>query len=115
MIANLADWTVASDGLLNSAEQGAKVRDVPAWTHRQSNIAAAREHFLISACNADRSISSVSDSERVQLVNQWLQEAFSRSNSIDTVLDDDARTQTQHVQAWMEAFNSYTSWRGVRG
>ncbi len=105
----IADRTIASSGLLEAARQNRKAAEIPAWQYRQGNGEAAREHFLLSAINAEREHSGFDGQQRRDYVHQWLTQAVKNSAAVARILGTEPppRTQVQHVQAWLTAFEGY--------
>jgi len=107
LLSQFVDRTTASAGLLRAAEQGARVDNVPTWAYRQSNIRAAKEHFLLSMVQAERLHSQYSGSSRRNFVEKWFLEAARLSSKITEEIGGDRRTKTNHVHAWKDAFVAY--------
>jgi len=103
----IADRTSASEGLLAAAAGQDRVRSVPAWQYSANRVTAAKEHFMLSAVQAENLHSQYRDAARRDFVEEWLKEATRRANAVAAVLGPGARTQTLHVQAWLNAFLSY--------
>lgn len=107
IIQDIADVTIASEGLIQAASNGVTVTNVPAWRYAQSNISAAKEHFLLSAMNLENIHSGMSGIERLEFVGGWLESAVEYSNRISRTIGSNMRTQISHVSAWRDAFNHY--------
>ena len=114
----IADRTEASSGLLLAASRGVRLAAesvVPAWRYSMSNVAAAENHFLLSAINAESLHSSLSEKERMDFVEHWLDEAEEHAKSIRFLLAERekaeksyrGKTKTGHVRAWLDAFRSF--------
>lgn len=102
----IADQTVASAGLLRAARDGLRSDDVPGWRYAPSNIAAAKEHFLLSAIQAERKYSE-SRSDRIELIQEWLSSAVGVVGHLAPLLGQPRRTKLDHVDAWRDAFQRF--------
>lgn len=108
IIARIADRTEASNALLLAAAGGRSCNSVLEWEYRQSNATAAREHYLRSSINADGKLMDYQGrSERLNFVEQWLEEAVKSVQAVEEVLGRAPATNTRHVQAWIAALRSY--------
>lgn len=107
LIDGIADMTPASAGLLEAARDGISSNNVPAWRYARSNVAAAQEHFLISASNADGRFIAVDPPHRISSAATWLSTAAAHAANVAAALGPMGRTKTAHVQAWLDAFQSF--------
>jgi hypothetical protein len=107
IIERIADVTSASEGLLQAAAQGVNVSQVPAWQYRMANVAAAQQHYLLSVIQAEHLHAQLTGAVRRDFVEAWLTEATQSGKDISDVLGSAAKTKTQHIQAWKDAFVSY--------
>jgi len=107
VINQIADRTEASNGLLMATSSGHGSNSIPAWEYRQSNVAAAREHFLRSSLQAAQTLAGYQGQEKLDFISGWLEEAMKNVQAIDGVLGKSAATSTMHVRAWFDAFNNY--------
>lgn len=107
LIGQIADATSASNGLLSAASSGTPAANVPAWRYALSNVTAASEHFLISCGNANSAHSQASGKARIDLAENWLNDAIAAALKVAAALGPTAVTQTAHVQAWRDAFTGF--------
>ena len=107
LLDTISDSTYASTGLITAAKDGKKVAAVPAWAYRQSNVTAAREHYLLSVIRQDERLSALGEEEKVELVEKWLQDAVATCDKVNSLMGNGAKTKTSHIQSWLNAFTSY--------
>jgi hypothetical protein len=105
LLSKIADSTSASSSLLLAAGKGVSTSGVPAWAYRLSNVTAASEHYLLSVITQDQNHSAKSGKVRMDLVEQWLEQALLTTNQIKNMVSD--RTRTDHIKAWRDAFIAY--------
>lgn len=103
----IEDRTPSSKGLLAAAKSGASAKQVPAWAYRPSNVTAAREHFFQSAKQAEELHFVFDETERMDFVQAWLENANDSTMTVSQALGADIKTKTQHVNAWYQAFMDY--------
>lgn len=114
MLPQIADRTLASEGLLRAAQQGKPVSAVPAWAYRQSNVTAAREHYYRSLMKGQEEMSLVPPQRRVEFVEDWLESASTVAERLEGRLyGTGGATRLQHVPAWLSAFQDYRRSHGV--
>jgi hypothetical protein len=106
-LALVYDNTPPATGLLTAAETGTPVKQVPAWAYRQSNVTAAREHFFQSAIQAENLHLLIDETDRINFVQEWLENANDSTNTVSKALGNGIKTKTQHVNAWYQAFLNY--------
>lgn len=102
-----ADRTLAAKGLNAAVLAGKAVSEVPAWTYRQSNVQASMDHYLQACIAWDARIEAMSQPERLEHVDQWLQGAVELVGPIEVALGKRRRTRTSHVRAWLESLEYY--------
>lgn len=107
LLPSIEDETEASEGLLRAAREGRPANQVDAWTYRPSNVGSAKEHFYLSVLQQDITLESEDLNQRREQVSRWFEFALATARSIETTLGSNRRTNTDHVQAWHDAFNSY--------
>lgn len=107
LLAQIADNTSASNGLLSAAASGNPVANVPAWRYALSNVGAAREHFLVSCVQGEAMHSKQAGKARIDLAEKWLDRAAATSTAVATALGPTANTQTVHVQAWRDTLRGF--------
>ena len=103
-----ANQTPACAGLLKAASQGARVRSVPDWQYRTNNVTAAKNHYRYSVIQSENSFGQLSVQARLDYIeNQWLSPAASLCSQIKSTLGPQAKTNPDHVQAWLDAFTLF--------
>lgn len=107
LLSQIADRTEASNGLLLAASSGSSCSSVPDWRYSESNVAAAKEHFLRSSIRAANNLAGYQGQKRLDFVEQWLGQAVEHAQTIEDILGKSAATSTKHVRAWADAFMSY--------
>ena len=108
LILGRVERTESAKSLLDGAGFGKSVNQIPEWEHRMSNITAAQEHFLQSACNTEMEHQKYSGKRRLDYVeNEWLAPAFDDCQRVQSIIGSSGKTQTKHVQAWLEAFRLF--------
>lgn len=108
LIPSLVDRTEASNGLLMAAMSGRSSESVINWQYRQSNVKSAREHYFRSSIEAEHYFRSIDGaSERLDYIEEWLQEAVVLSGKIESFLGVARKTNTSHVRSWLAAFRNY--------
>lgn len=107
MVQNIADVTLASEGLLQASAQKVAVSNVPAWRYAISNITSAQEHYLLSSVLHNNELFDFQPPTRIDVVEEWLEDATRFSAQISTILGATGRTSTSHVEAWRDALLSY--------
>jgi hypothetical protein len=110
---SISETTPASAGLLTAAASGRRASQVPAWSYRQSNVSATKAHYLGSAISRDAQHGKLSGSARLDHVERWLADALTRTKEIEAALGPDRKTNTQHVQPWLEALRGYRTLHNV--
>jgi hypothetical protein len=104
----IKDITNASNGLIEAAQKGQSSKNVPAWTYRQSNVAATIEHYLSSIISKDAELEYLdTEVSKLDYTEKWLMNASLNCDKIDSILCNSSITKTKHVRAWHEAFCSY--------
>lgn len=98
--------------LLNQAlRSGRKVDSVGSWTYSQSNVYAARGHYIQSAYKRHRELMALSEDGKMKYIKEWLQDAVSNSQEVERTLDQHVgsnyKSNLQHVLSWRNAFESY--------
>jgi hypothetical protein len=107
LISQIADRTEASNGLLLAASGGRSSNSILNWRYAQSNVDAAREHFLRSSIQAASNLAGYQGQERLDFISDWLEQAVKHAQTIDGILGKSAATSTKHVRAWADAFRNY--------
>lgn len=107
LLSQIADRTEASNGLLLAALGGRSCNSIPDWEYRESNVTAAKEHFLRSSIRAANNLAGYQGQRRLDFVDHWLEQAVKHTKTIDDILGKSAATSTKHVRAWADAFRSY--------
>jgi len=111
MLPQIADRTAASRGLLRALASRQRVRQVPAWRYAMSNVAAAAEHFYLSAIQAESALSAQPSAH--DHVEQWLTNADASARTVAATLGRASKTKTDHVASWLSAFRAYRTSQGV--
>jgi len=103
----LRDLTSASGGLLEALSSGRSSNGVPEWAHRQSNIAASMEHFLL-ACVRETDFLAIADQEQSEAATHtWLEGAARLATDLYSIGSFNPRTSVNHQANWLRAFESY--------
>ena len=103
-LASVSTSTPPAAGLINALSSGRTVASVPDWTWRQSNISAAREHFIHAMARFDQRLRPLSDQDKIDTVHDWLKQANALASSVGPHLSS---TKLSHISAWEAAFSAY--------
>jgi hypothetical protein len=107
LLAEIADRTPASEGLLTAAEAGVSSNDVGAWAYAPSNVTTCTEHYFHSAIASDAALRAVTPGKGLAHVEDWLTQAASTAARAQALLGGGCKSKTNHVQAWLEALRHY--------
>ncbi len=103
----IKDVTPASDNLFRGVSNRVPVNQIVDWRFAQSNVAAAIEHYELSAIQAEKLHNNYTDTKRLDFVEKWLINAADLATQIKGVLPKPLRTKLDHVFAWRDAFLNY--------
>lgn len=102
----VADRTVSSEGLLAALSAGRRVDEVTEWRYRQSNVTAARAHYLAASIRETAIISELSESACLDHARHWLDGAVTLARRLYRLGDFHDRTELDHQRAWHDAMNA---------
>lgn len=103
----IKDATAASKGLMDAAKAGKKSDSVAAWAYTQTNVAAAREHFLDVMKRETKNIRRLEEAKRLDHVQDWLKNANTNAGKIANMLGTTGQTRLNHLDAWLSALTAY--------
>lgn len=106
-LTRFVDRTTACSGLLQAAARGTSVGRVPSWRYAQANVAAAAEHFLLSAVQSEDALQRHAKEAQLDAVEEWLRGATANAGVLSKLLGRDHKTKIAHVQSWFDAFTAY--------
>lgn len=106
-LSRIIDRTPASESLFRGISSGASVSQIVDWRYSKANVAAAMEHYELSAIRAERMHSNYSGTERLDHVEKWLGDAVNLASQVRSVLRQPIKTKLDHVFAWRDAFINY--------
>ncbi len=110
-LANSTHWRAVQTNTRSAAplhlafSSAKKVKDVPAWQYRQSNIQGARQHFYQAMCELEAAISTNSDPRG--WAREWLASAAKLAQHLPANLGAQPKTTLAHVGAWWGAFDAW--------
>jgi hypothetical protein len=110
-LSRIADKTSASEELLRALSTKKKVRAVPEWLHRRSNVAVAIEHFLLACARETNALAAMADDEVVAAVKNWLVGAEQIASDLYSIGSFHPRTSVDHQAGWLEAFEAFEKHR----
>lgn len=103
----IKDLTSASESLFRGVLDRVPVSQIVDWRYAKSNVAAAMEHYELSAIQAERLHSRYTGKKRLDFVEKWLTDAVDIANQVKTILPKPPKTRIDHVYAWKDAFSNY--------
>ncbi len=107
LLDRIADQTPASMNLLRALRRGARASSVPEWRYRTSNVAAAREHFLMAVARETDQLARLSPTQRVDYVRKWLDGADKLASELYGIGPFNPRTALNHQSGWRSAFQAF--------
>jgi hypothetical protein len=107
LLSSIVDNTNACHDLLVAVSSGKSVADIPEWNYAPSNVTAAKRHYLQSMIQQEQLHSQYKDTQRLDYVENWLQNAVIIGKKVKTVLGTGSQTETAHIKAWADAFARY--------
>lgn len=107
LLSRVSDVTPASANLIRALRAGRKVADVPEWRYGQSNVAAARDHYLRVCLRETENLSAVDESSRMSSIRQWLEQADELARRCFAVGGFNARTELNHQAGWLSAVQKF--------
>jgi hypothetical protein len=103
----ITDETPASQGLLAALSRGVSSNAVPEWQYRQSNVAAAIEHFLLACVRETAKLAALSEDAARAATKTWLATADQIAASLYSIGSFHPRTSVNHQAGWLAAFERY--------
>jgi hypothetical protein len=101
----IADETVHSAELLRALRAGRSPNDVAPWQPRQSNVTAARAHYVTAMIRETQHIGGLRDpAQQIAYGTDWLQGATEIAAALYQIGEFNQRTELDHQRAWREAF-----------
>jgi hypothetical protein len=101
------DQTDASEGLLAALAGGKPTSSVPEWQHRQGNVSASIEHFLLAAVRETQALGALSQAQGEASTKLWLEGASKIVADLYSIGSFNARTAVNHQSGWQKALESY--------
>jgi hypothetical protein len=106
-LGRIADVTLASAGLVRALSSGQAVSVVPEWQHRQSNVSASIEHFLLAMSRETAVLSGLSSQACIDYAQAWLERANRLASDLYSVGSFNPRTALNHQRSWAEAYGQF--------
>jgi hypothetical protein len=103
----LRDDTSASAGLLTALAAHQSSNAVPEWRHRQSNVAASIEHFLLACVRETQSLATLAQPQAEAATKAWLDGAANLAADLYSIGSFNGRTSVNHQAGWLKAFEGY--------
>lgn len=103
----LRDQTKASTGLLTALASGQSSNVVPEWRHRQSNVAASIEHFLLACVRETQALAGSTQAQAEAATKAWLEGAANLAADLYSIGSFNSRTSVNHQAGWLKAFEAY--------
>ncbi len=102
----VADVTPASEGLLRALRKGQVVASVAEWQSTQSNVTAARQHFVAALVRETAAMRAIAIEQRLDAAKRWLDNAIKVAVKVSALGDFHDRTSLSHQRAWRNVLDA---------
>lgn len=107
LLDNFMTPTTADSVLRAALSAGLGPERVPEWAYKQSNIGAARQHYLEIAADSGAMMQGLSVKQRVEWVQAWLKGAVERAELLRGSGITEPFTNTEHQRVWLDVFEEW--------
>jgi hypothetical protein len=109
----IEDVTPASKELIQALRSAKKVKNVPEWQYKQTNIAAANQHFLMVAARETQILAGKTKRECLQYAYDWLKSSEQLAVDLNSLGGFNPRTSLKHQASWLHSFESFIQATGA--